>query len=141
MHTLPECFYRVSVKALVLNPAKDKFLIMQEENGWWELPGGGLDWGELPQKDLAREIEEEMGLHLTCVAKNPSYFLTFENKETDAWIANSIYETKLESLDFVPSTECTAVKFVDKNDVEGLQLNKNILQLLEMFDKNLHLKD
>ena len=40
---IPECFYRISVKALVLNEARDRFLITQEEDGRWELPGGGLD--------------------------------------------------------------------------------------------------
>ena len=53
---VPECFYRISIKALVLNETKDKFLICQEENGMWDLPGGGLDWETKPQEDLQREI-------------------------------------------------------------------------------------
>ena len=52
MNKIPECFYRVSVKALVLNETRDKFLICEEESGVWELPGGGLDWGATPQEDL-----------------------------------------------------------------------------------------
>ncbi len=43
MSEVPECIYRVSVKALILNENRDKFLIIQENNGWWDLPGGGLD--------------------------------------------------------------------------------------------------
>jgi len=76
MDTVPECFYRVSVKALVLNETRDKFLICQEENGMWDLPGGGLDWETKPQDDLAREIHEEMGLNIIKVAERPSYFTT-----------------------------------------------------------------
>jgi len=60
MTEIPNCFYRVSVKALILNETIDKFLISEKESGVWELPGGGLDWGASPQEDLPREIMEEM---------------------------------------------------------------------------------
>jgi len=31
MIEIPECYYRVSVKALILNETRDKFLICEEE--------------------------------------------------------------------------------------------------------------
>lgn len=42
---IPKCFYRVSIKALILDETKTRFLVTQKENGEWELPGGGLEWG------------------------------------------------------------------------------------------------
>ena len=60
--TVPNCFYRISVKALVLNETRDRFLIVQESNGKWELPGGGLEWGAQPDQDVSRESKEEMTL-------------------------------------------------------------------------------
>ena len=47
-------YYRLSVKALILNEERNKFLLTKKENGVWDLPGGGLDWGETPGKGLAR---------------------------------------------------------------------------------------
>jgi 8-oxo-dGTP diphosphatase len=141
MDTVPECFYRISAKALVLNDSRDKFLIVQEKDGRWELPGGGLDWGATPQEDIPREIQEEMDIIVTSVADHPVYFFTFEHIRTSSWLANVMYQTTLENLDFTVSRECIAVQFVDKGDVEGLLLHNNVKRLLTLFDPSKHMKD
>lgn len=140
MEGIPECFYRISVKALVLNETRDKFLIAKEENGRWELLGGGLDWGVLPQEDLKREIKEETGLETTWIADNPSYFLT-DKRDTDGlMIANVLYETTLRDLNFTPSDECVELRFVDLEDCRDLDVFPNTLQFAKMFDLEKHRK-
>ncbi len=47
MAMIPNNFYRTSVKALILDDKK-RFLLLLEKKGLWELPGGGLDFGENP---------------------------------------------------------------------------------------------
>lgn len=135
---VPNCFYRVSVKALVLNEVRDKFLIVQEEDGRWELPGGGLDWGMTPQEDLPREIAEEMGLEVASIAPHPSYFFTFSHSRTGTGMANVLYEATLKNLDFTPSYECVAVRFINNDDMAGLELHTNVHALLRLFDPALH---
>ena len=138
MSEIPECFYRISVKALVLNETKDKFLICEEENGMWDLPGGGLDWGTTPQEDLPREIHEEMGLKISKIADHPAYFVTEKKRNKDEWKALIIYETELESLDFKASDECVRIKFADKSDIETIDVYAGVLRLAEQFDPNKH---
>lgn len=138
MNEIPNCFYRVSVKALVLNETRDKFLICEEESGVWELPGGGLDWGMTPQEDLPREIQEEMGITVTKIAKNPSYFVTDQTLNRKAWVVNVLYETELENLNFTPSNECVNVKFVNKEDVKEMNVFPTVRQLADMFDPKNH---
>jgi len=114
---VPDCFYRISVKALILNDARDKFMIVRETNGKWELPGGGLDWGMTPQEDLPREIQEEMNLKVTSVAQDPSYFFTFPHDRTGTWCANIMYEATVENLDFTSSRECSEIMFIGPSEL------------------------
>lgn len=138
LHQIPDCFYRISIKALILNETRDKFLIALEENGWWELPGGGLEWGGTPQSDLPREISEEMGLKTLWVADSPSYFLTDKKENDPRWFANLLYETKLENLNFTSSDECVAIKFVNKADIADMQVFSHVRKLADMFNSELH---
>lgn len=138
INPIPECFYRVSIKALILNEARDKFLIVKEENGRWELPGGGLDWNTSPQDDVKREIQEEMGIHATWVANTPSYFLTDVSGLPDMPRANVLYEVKVDSLDFTPSDECVELRFVSSEEAKQLDLYENLRIFTELFDPSNH---
>jgi len=135
--TVPPCFYRVSVKALILNEAGDQFLITQESNGKWELPGGGLEWGGVPHEDVSREIMEEMGIKTASVAQNPSYLITFQHDRTGTWCANALYETTLENLDFTESRECVAVQFVSPDDLPE-NCYSNVIEFAKYFNKAKH---
>lgn len=138
MNQIPDCFYRISVKALVLNETRDKFLIVKEENGKWELPGGGLDWNALPQDDLRREIKEEMGLEVSWIADHPSYFLTDLSHAPEKPKANVLYEAKLDSLDFTSSDECVELRFVTAEEAREFDLFENVQIFTSLFDPKKH---
>jgi 8-oxo-dGTP pyrophosphatase MutT (NUDIX family) len=128
-------FYRVSAKALILDETGKKFAIILEDNGLWEIPGGGIDWGESPAETLKREIMEEMGLEVTSVNESPSYYLIGKNM-SDQHSLNLVFETKVKNLNFTPSKEAMEMKFVDKEDIKSLNAFRTVKELAEQFNKN-----
>lgn len=79
----PPAFYRVTIKGMCVRDGK--LLMVQESEklsgGVWELPGGGLDFGEDIFLGFNRETQEEMGLSISKISKAPVYVWTwkFEN--------------------------------------------------------------
>ncbi len=132
-----ECFYRISIKALILDNKK-KFLLTKEKNGKWELPGGGLDFGEKPQEGLIREIKEEMGLEVLFVADNPSYFLTIQRDDKKHWLANVVYSVKVKDLNFTPSDECVEIRFFTKEEALKENLFDNVADFISLYNPENH---
>jgi 8-oxo-dGTP diphosphatase len=120
MNTDP-CYYRVSIKGLVRDD-QGKILLVLQNDGYWELPGGGLEHNEDVRLCLSREIQEETGLAITSVAASPSYFVTVQRLGKETFIANVIYEITLHDINFTPSEECQELRFVSLAQMNELNL-------------------
>lgn len=131
------CYYRVSVKGIAVDE-DGRFLLTREDNGLWELLGGGLHHNEDPIVGLKREIKEETGLEVTRVSPTPKYFLTVKRRSRDTFIANIIYEIKLKNLDFTPSEECQELRFFTVEEARQEEFFPNVAKFLEFFDPALH---
>jgi ADP-ribose pyrophosphatase YjhB (NUDIX family) len=134
---IPNGFYRVSIKGLILDKTQKKFAVILEDNGWWELPGGGLDWGESPQACLKRELREEMGLAVTDINTFPSYHLIGKNMKGN-WTLNLVYEIKVKDLNFTPSEECQEIRFVSPEELNSMNAFRTVKELGMLFDGRKH---
>ncbi len=128
-----QCYYRVSIKGIIVDN-DGKILLSRENNNKWEMLGGGLEHGEDPIACLKREILEETGLKVTYVSPNPKYFVTTPSMrlEKTVHIANVIYEIRLNNLEFTPSDECQELRFFSKEEMSQLDLFPNVQKLLEI---------
>jgi 8-oxo-dGTP pyrophosphatase MutT (NUDIX family) len=57
--------YPVSVKGVVVRAGN--VVLLRNERGEWELPGGRIELGETPQQCVVREVAEETGLAVDAV--------------------------------------------------------------------------
>lgn len=127
-----KCNYRISVKGVEFD-SEGRILLAKEDNGFWELLGGGLEYGEDPVECLKREIHEETGLTVTYVSPQPQYFITAPKELQSGWIANVVYEIKLKNYVFKQSDECVELKFFSIQEAKDLKLFPNVLSFIKQL--------
>lgn len=126
-------YYRISIKGVVVKDGK--YLLPREDNGKWELMGGGIDHGEDPHDCLRREIKEETGLEVTWISEAPLYFLTCPRLNKPGYIANVIYQMELANYDFTPSNECQELGWFTPEDMKKLPLFPNVEKFAELLGR------
>jgi 8-oxo-dGTP diphosphatase len=95
--------FRVAVFAIVEHGSR-LLLARRRDIGWWNLPGGGMEYGETVEEALAREVREEVGLEieierLVGVYSKPQKrevvltFLCHPVADTEATISDEVSET------------------------------------------------
>jgi 8-oxo-dGTP diphosphatase len=135
----PDSFHRVTIKALVVKDGK--ILLVKESperSGMWEIPGGGLDFGEDIHEGLKREVEEEMGLKVKSIEKRPMYVWAwkYQNERNMDWYYSFVvaYKVELESFDFTPTEECEEIGWFSKDELEHIELRHQTNELKKIFN-------
>lgn len=90
--------FRIACKCLAR--WQDQVLIVEEKLSGgprageiiWDLPGGGLEWGESLSDGLAREVREEIGLVLPQTELVGAYEVSLIH-DTDTWQVCLVYQT------------------------------------------------
>jgi 8-oxo-dGTP pyrophosphatase MutT (NUDIX family) len=98
-----ECFYRVSTKVLLADETleEEDFVVLKNSKGEYELPGGGMEYGESIALSIEREIEEELEIKIKVDDENltPVFFDAYKSRSHDIWVAFVLYRVFANNLE------------------------------------------
>lgn len=123
------CTYRISIKAAIRD-LSGRVLLVRQADGYWELPGGGLEHGESIAQALTREIREETSLAVQSISQHPETFYTIQKDVGVSglqWFGFVVYATTV-SGSFRPdplSDESQEACYVTADEARKLQLHAN----------------
>ena len=83
--------FPVSVKALIKD--QDRYLLLQNERGEWDFPGGKLETGATFGQTLLEEVKEETDLKV--VIENLCYLE--QHKVNRSWVVVAVYLANINS--------------------------------------------
>ena len=135
--------FHITVKGIVIY--HHKILILKRVRpssdglGYWELPGGGLEYGETPHQSLIRELKEETNLDIKIL--KPVYTFTAIRSE---YQTVGIGFLSVPTNDHVKiSNEHTDYKFVSIDEIQDYldkKIYDDIILTLQEYE-NLHLDE
>ena len=101
---------------------EDKLLtILRDDNSnipypnTWELPGGGREGDESPFECVAREVYEELGIHLTenCLLWSKVYpSMLFEGKQS-VFMVGQLSQEQFDNINFGDEGQCYKLMSID----------------------------
>jgi ADP-ribose pyrophosphatase YjhB (NUDIX family) len=113
LHDLPTPFYRVAAKALIFDD-QNCLLIVFNQYGEAEIPGGGWEHDESFEECLQRELQEELGVKLKSIS--PILF-TVRDKTLHGWHAlRLVARCKLATNTFMVGDDMSSYKYVAKEE-------------------------
>lgn len=126
----------VGSNALIFN-SDGKFLLVKRADtdeyfaGFWELPGGGVDGDETPQKSLEREVFEECGLSITIGQPLCVHIFTLKNDTIKVTEITFLCKLQNPGQEVTLSFEHSEYKWVTKEDIERLELSDYMKALVK----------
>lgn len=127
--------FLVGVKAFVLNE-KEEILVLQRSASApsnpnvWDLPGGLLDYDEMPKEAIEREILEETGLELINLKIHSN--TVFKRLEQPTVVV--LYVGEAFEADVQISDEHSDFKWVSFEEMKQIDLQPWIAEHIKRFD-------
>jgi 8-oxo-dGTP diphosphatase len=126
-------FYRVSVKALIFDD-QHRLLVFQDDEGAYEMPGGGWEHGETLKECITRELYEEMRITPSHIGE--VQFVYSGLHDTGYMKCVIVVPVTITSHDFQPTDDdLVAARFVTRDEFSELPFQFNEKAVLDYADQ------
>ena len=92
LNEIKDCLYRVATKVIIAHEGK-LLVVLEKDDDWWNLPGGGVDHGEEIDQAIVRELQEEVGLESTDIMAIDKPVFVATNASMDGVPRTNIFYT------------------------------------------------
>jgi 8-oxo-dGTP pyrophosphatase MutT (NUDIX family) len=134
---LPSPFYRVAVKALIFDE-QQRLLVLQNDAGNWELPGGGLEHGESIAACIRRELQEEIGIVPATIS---AIQFVFEGVSSRGWhVLRLVVRATLPHKIFKPGDTLIKARFVTAEELADLRMANGDVGIQKLIDLVWHVE-
>ena len=129
----------IVVKGLFFSKNKKEVLLLKNKHGYWDLPGGHIEFGETPEECLLRETKEEIGVKAKVLKllTIQTVILEYPKNSKMSHYISLIFECKLDpnfkkcfyfNDDEIDDCKWFAVDLILKNkEIKILNLTKDLL--------------
>ena len=119
-----------AVSAIVTDREGWILLIQRTDNGYWSIPGGGMEPGESLRQAVAREVREETGMEcevtgLVGIYSDPAHVAAYDDGEVRQEFS-ICFTTRLLGGVIRTSGESSEVRFVAPADLAGYEIHPSI---------------
>lgn len=112
---------------------QDKILLVKRKDGWWEFPGGSVEWGESPEKAAEREFKEETQLvvnNLVFLGVTSAVYKKGEDEKHSVYI---VYSGDASSDKHILSGEHAEARWLMPTEAKYLKLGLNAEPVMDML--------
>lgn len=113
-----KCFYRVSLKAVIYDTDGKVLMVKEKNNPSWNLPGGGMDYGESERQALTRELKEEVGYDGDFTFRALGTWPHFLGGDKQAWQLWIVYHVTPDNFNFSVGGDSNEIDFRDPHNYE-----------------------
>lgn len=118
---LPDAIYRVAVKCLIMDEL-GRLLVVKNEEGLYEIPGGGWEFDETIEECVERELDEELGAVLSSISDVEMVLRGI--RSTHGWhVVRLVVRVTLASDDLRPGDDIVEYAYVNRNEFVKLAMD------------------
>ena len=100
----------------------------------WNIPGGGIEFGETPENALIRETWEELGVELKNIIQIPKIFSEVRDHWQGLFIV-FVSELSDSNAKIILNSEASEFGWFTLNEAKKLKLMPKTIEMLEEADK------
>lgn len=126
-----------AVSAIVADAQGSILLILRTDNGYWSIPGGGLNPGESVADATMREVKEETGIDcqvtgLVGIYSDPNHVAAYDDGEVRQEFS-ICFTTRMTGGTITTSSESAEVQFVSPDAIPDLRMHPSIRLRLQHY--------